>query len=365
MTTQEKIRKQLEIYIKNNNNDFDKVAKIIKEKYDAGVLTGVFEIPTAEGAKYIFYYRNGVVCEFDGKEYGKKVVYDEEQKLDNLNIERHYVRLDALYEYYPPAFEDMLQSLKDGQVVTFNNGNTYAVAVTKKKLLLKPVYQNENIEKIEMGIFRKERPITCDLTRIRESEYKSLYKELTQGKILNATLRWIDKEDIAREVKELEKKLKKSETHSVRIGDNRFYVKNTLIGPVWYGESGKRLSKKYVTYVLAYAQTAPVTVEIHQDDDSKTDVLLNDYLIESIGQMVMTHKKHDLENVYNIMDFLNKELPKENDFQLIIKSIIKDNDDYQPIKFVFKKQGEYVTGFGVEAFVKFLDENICRNKSIW
>ena len=42
---EDKIRKQLEIYLRDNNKNLKNAIEIIKEKYEKGLLTGRFEVP--------------------------------------------------------------------------------------------------------------------------------------------------------------------------------------------------------------------------------------------------------------------------------------------------------------------------------
>lgn len=336
---EDKIRKQLEIYLRDNNRDLKNAIEVIKEKYEKGLLTGIFEVPTAEGSKYTFEYNKGLICEIkdsDGKSY---LICDEHRKVDNINLFQRDLRIDSFYEHYPPEFEDMLQSLKNGQVVTFNNGITCAVAVTKKKLLIKPVYENKNVDKIEINQFLEKTTLTCDLTRIRESEYKSLYKDLTQCKILNSSLRYTTKIDMDKKIKQLEKKLKKSETHSLLVGNNRFYVRHSLIGPLWYDASGERVNRKLLTYILSWAETAPVLYEIYEKDPVKSDILRNQKFIQDIEDLACMKKFNEL------YEYISKNLPEENGFELNIKSIQKDNDDYKKVKFIFKKENDELLCF--------------------
>ena len=348
---EDKIRKQLEIYLRDNNKDLKNAIEIIKEKYEDGLLTGRFEIPTAEGSKYIFSYEQGIMCEIKDSDYQSYLIYDEYRKTDNVKFFQRDLRFDGFYEHYPPEFEDLLQTLKNGQVVTFNNGKTYAVAVTKKKLLLKPVYSNENFNKIEIKEFLEKTTLTCDLTRIRESEYKTLYKELTQGKILNASLRYTTKIDMDKKVKELEKKLKKSETHSIFVGNNRFYVRHTLIGPLWYDACGKRIPRKLFTYFLAWVETAPVIIEIHEKDSAKSDVVKKLAFIYDIDSML---GQGEFEKAY---DYILENLPDENDFELNIKSLKAEKDDYRIVNFVFKKGNE----IDKNEFREFFEEKYMKN----
>ena len=328
---EDKIRKQLEIYLRDNNKNLKNAIEIIKEKYEKGLLTGRFEVPTAEGSKYIFYYEQGIVCEIKDSDYQSYLIYDEYRKTDNVKFFQRDLRFDSFYEYYPPAFKDIIKSLKQGQIATFNNGNTYAVAVTKNKLLLKHVYSNNDVEKIEMGLFRKEKPIMLDFNESGKLEYRELYKELTQGKILNASLRYTTKLDMDKKVKELEKKLKKSETHSLLVGNNRFYVRHSLIGPLWYDASGKKIPRKLFTYFLAWVETAPVIIEIHEKDSAKSDVVKKQAFIYDIDSML---GQGEFEKAY---DYILENLSDENDFKLNIKSLKEEKDDYRIVNFVFKK----------------------------
>ena len=349
--SEQKVRRQLEIYLRDNNRDLENAVEVIKAKYEEGLLSGKLEIPTADGSKYVFEYNKGLICEHHSKYYGVNVILDEIRKINNVKLIRELTFLDNFYEYYTPEFEELLQTLKNGQVVTFNNGITYTVAVTKKKLLLKPVYENKNVDKIEINKFLEKTTLTCDLTRIRESEYKTLYKELTQGKILNASLRYTTKLDMDKKVKELEKKLKKSETHSLLVGNNRFYVSHSLIGPLWYDASGKKIPRKLFTYFLAWVETAPVIIEIHEKDSAKSDVVKKQAFIYDIDSML---GQGEFEKAY---DYILENLPDENDFKLNIKSLKEEKDDYRIVNFVFKKGNK----IDKNDFRQFLEEKYMKN----
>ena len=246
----------------------------------------------------------------------------------------------AIGPHYTEHFYQVLDNLKPGQMISFEEGRTY-VCKNKNgaKIELLEVFSG-NIEDIQLKNFICEnKPIILNLHN--DSIIQLFYQINRKGNTHSSENDIIVLDKFRVKTKEIESDVSVMHSKTVDLGPVSFVIKQKILDkcPKWYIK-GAQISRDTASFIMAYLSTNPTITKYIRKESSEEKTALDAEHQLTIEKLL---NNKEFETAYQEMcDYTKK---NQKDLTIYTKTFIKKENKYIATALIFKDGKAYLAEF--------------------
>lgn len=274
------------------------------------------------------------VFHHNGSVEGEVILADDQYRRNNMATLKAFAsrikdkRIGLGYPF-PFVFKNIIKSLRAEEIITFDNGSSFLCTENNNGVIaLRKVCGNITAGVQISSLFSIAKSFDVAMS---DAEMQNLYSKVKSLSTDSIKCRKFPLSDVRNVIKSLEDKVDKNSERRYDFGPIILkYKKAVMSGNKWLNEDGQVVSKEQVENILAWMYSAPVIIEYKRQEPSLEKEYNDNLFDEHLEQLF---KECRFENA--IRDISTYCLKENGDLEFIIKSYVKEEDDFIATGFQF------------------------------